>query len=357
MLSVLQSWYKKYFSHPEAVWLLLFLGFGCGVVFFLGDILAPVIISLIIVYLIEWFVLKLVYLKLPRGVAYFLVYLMFLATLVLMVIVLLLLWKQAISLFRDLPQIIQSVKVVLIKFTEKYPNFFPKEQIDTLSSSILLDIQSWAKHQVSSSLGYISGIITWLVYLFLIPLIVFFLLKDRNLILRWFGKLIPKSMKSLHTIWFEMDKQIGNYLRGKIMQIVIVGMCHGLIFLYFHLNYAVLLAVAVGISVIIPYVGTVLVSIPVVLVGYLQWGVKPEFTYMLIWYSILQMLDGNVLVPVLFSKAVNLHPIAIVIAVLLFGACWGFWGIVFAIPLATFVKTVLLVWPIADKNKLNLIKK
>jgi len=62
-------------------------------------------------------------------------------------------------------------------------------------------------------------------------------------------------------------------------------------------------------------------------------------------YAVIQLLDGNVLVPVLFSEVVSLYPVAIIIAVLVFGGIWGFWGVFFAIPLATLVNAVLRAWP------------
>jgi putative permease len=63
-------------------------------------------------------------------------------------------------------------------------------------------------------------------------------------------------------------------------------------------------------------------------------------------YSIVQALDGNVLVPLLFSEVVNLHPVAIIVAILVFGGLWGFWGVFFAIPLATLVHAILIAWPV-----------
>ncbi|KOO09875.1 permease, partial [Vibrio xuii] len=93
-----------------------------------------------------------------------------------------------------------------------------------------------------------------------------------------------------------------------------------------------------GLSVLIPYIGAAAVTVPVAMVGLFQWGLSPDFYWLLLAYGIIQALDGNVLVPVLFSEAVNLHPVAIIIAVLVFGGLWGFWGVFFAIPLATLVK-------------------
>jgi putative permease len=87
------------------------------------------------------------------------------------------------------------------------------------------------------------------------------------------------------------------------------------------------------------------VTIPVALIAFFQWGWGSEFAYLMIVYGIIQALDGNVVVPLLFSEAVNLHPVAIIVAVLLFGGLWGLWGVFFAIPLATLVKAVLSAWP------------
>jgi len=62
-------------------------------------------------------------------------------------------------------------------------------------------------------------------------------------------------------------------------------------------------------------------------------------------YAFIQFLDGNLLVPLLFSEVVNLHPVAIIVAVVFFGSLWGVWGVFFAIPLATLVQAMLKAWP------------
>jgi putative permease len=142
-----------------------------------------------------------------------------------------------------------------------------------------------------------------------------------------------------------MDQQIGNYVRGKIIEIFIVGAVTYVVFVAMGVNYAMLLGVLVGLSVIIPYIGAAVVTIPVAMIGYFQWGWSSEFAYLMLAYGVIQAVDGNVLVPLLFSEAVNLHPVAIIGAVLFFGGLWGLWGVFFAIPLATLVKAVLNAWP------------
>jgi len=126
-----------------------------------------------------------------------------------------------------------------------------------------------------------------------------------------------------------------------------VGGLSYLVFAVFDLNYAALLGLLVGLSVIIPYIGATLVTIPVVAVAFFQWGLTPDFYWVVGLYIVLQVLDGNVLVPLLFSEAVNLHPLAIIVAVIFFGGLWGVWGVFFAIPLATLVNAVVTAWPAA----------
>jgi len=98
----------------------------------------------------------------------------------------------------------------------------------------------------------------------------------------------------------------------------------------------------------VPFVGATVVTIPIFMVGFFQWGFSSELLQVVIAYSVLQLIDGNILVPLIFSETVNLHPISIITAVLIFGGLWGFWGIFFAIPLATFIKAVIRAWPVSQ---------
>ncbi|HAN27812.1 MAG TPA: AI-2E family transporter, partial [Haliea salexigens] len=156
---------------------------------------------------------------------------------------------------------------------------------------------------------------------------------------------LPTERPLLRRIWSEMDTQVANYARGKVLEILIVGSVSYVSFTFLNLNYAALLALCVGLSVIIPYLGAALVTLPVLLVGFFQWGFTNEFYWLMAVYFVIQGLDGNVLVPLMFSEAVNLHPVAIILAVLFFGGIWGLWGVFFAIPLATLIKAVINAWP------------
>ena len=142
-----------------------------------------------------------------------------------------------------------------------------------------------------------------------------------------------------------MTEQIGNYVRGKAVEILIVGIASYVLFAWLGLNYAALLGLLVGVSVLVPFVGAAVVTLPVVAVALLQFGWSANFFWIVIAYLVVQAVDGMILVPKLFSVAVNLHPITIIVAVLAFGGVWGFWGVFFAIPLATLVKAIYVAWP------------
>jgi putative permease len=157
--------------------------------------------------------------------------------------------------------------------------------------------------------------------------------------------IIPGERKMLSNVWLEMDNQLSNYVRGKSIEILIVAVASAIIFASLGLNYTALLSVLVGVSVLIPYVGAFLVTIPVLVVGLIQFGLSADFYILTGLYLLLQALDGNLLVPLIFSDAVKLHPVIIILAVFIFGSMFGFWGVFLAIPIATFIKAIWNAWP------------
>jgi putative permease len=199
-------------------------------------------------------------------------------------------------------------------------------------------------------MGNVIGLI---VYLVLVPILVFFMLKDREKLVKFILSMMPEKRGLMSRIWNEMDGQIANYVRGKVVEIIIVGTVAFVTFAWFGLPYSALLAVLVGFSVLIPFIGAAVATIPVAAVAGFHFGLTDEFAYVLVAYGIIQALDGNVLVPILFSEAVNLHPVSIILAVLFFGGIWGFWGIFFAIPLATLLKSLVTAWPRGLKSQIK----
>ena len=351
MVHIVRTWFNRYFSDPEAVLLFFVLMFGFGLVVLMGEILAPVLASIVIAYLLDWIIVHLQPLKVPRLAAVILVFMGFLGLLLMSFLLLLpLLWKEVIALFGNLPNMLIRGQQLILELVTRFPQFVTQEQVNTFSSQLLTDAHNSAKTVLSVSWSSITAIITAVVYLVLVPLLVFFFLKDRDKLVQWGVGFLPHKRGVLSQVSAEVNGQIGNYIRGKVVEILVVAIATYCVFWYFNLQYAVLLAALVGISVLIPYVGAIVITIPVLLVSYFQWGWGSQFGYFTLVYLIVQGLDANILVPLLFAEAVNLHPVAIVVATLFFGGIWGFWGVFFAIPLATLVKAVLNAWPKSERK-------
>ena len=349
MKEVLTRWYQRYLSEEEAVILLVMLTVAFAVMLFFGDILAPVLVAIVLAYLMQGVANVLRQRGLPRELSVAFSTLLFLGGFFAVLFGLApLVWRQLVALVREAPAIIEAWRKVLVTLPEEYPVFFTQQQVNELTAAIQAEMASVGQILVTKGLSSIPSVLAAIVYLILIPLMVFFFLKDREQLTGWFASFLPAKRPLLERIWSELNLQFANYARGKGIEVLIVGGASYLVFAVFSLNYAALLGLLVGFSVIVPYIGAALVTIPVVVVAYFQFGVTPDFYWVVGAYLLIQVLDGNVLVPLLFSEAVNLHPVAIVIAVLFFGGLWGLWGVFFAIPLATLVNAILSAWPSSD---------
>jgi len=345
-MNFLTVWLKRTFSDPQVVILGLVLVVGFAVVIGLGRMLAPVFASIVIAYLLEAVVTRLHRIGLPRFFAVLLVFLLFLAGLFFLFFGLLpMLTRQLSQLVQQIPNYINQGQDLLLQLPERYPQLVSEQQIQQLIASIGKELAGAGQQFVSWSLTSVGTVVGLLVLLVLIPVLVFFLLKDKGQIIDWIGRCLPTERHLVTSVWVDVEAQIANYVRGKAGEIVVVGAVSYVTFIAFGLQYAALLATAVGFSVLIPYIGAAVITLPVALVAYFQWGWGWGFGQVLIAYAVIQALDGNVLVPLLFSEALNMHPVAIIVAILIFGGLWGFWGIFFAIPLATLVQAVLKTWP------------
>ena len=332
MIEMFKSWYNRRFTDPQAMGLAAILLFGFVSIYFFSDLIAPLLVAIVLAYLLEWPVRLLnEKLKCPR----FVVVLVLIPNL----------WAQLANLLSDLPHMFNRFNEWLLSLPERYPELIDAQTVESIFGTVKEKILNLGESALKLSLASIMNLVTLGIYAFLVPLMVFFLLKDKRQLIEGVSRFLPRNRTLASKVWVEMQQQIANYIRGKLVEILVVTAVTYAIFLTFGLNYPLLLAVAVGFSVLVPYIGAVLVTIPVVLVAIFQFGDTHTFWYILIAFVVSQLLDGNLLVPFLFSEVVNLHPLIIIIAVLIFGGLWGFWGVFFAIPLATLVKAVVNAWP------------
>ncbi len=344
----LVNWFKRQISNPQIIILGVILIIVFALIVYAGEMMAPVIAGIVIAYILEGGVKNFEAIKIPRLGAVIIVLLLFLILVLALVFgILPLVSQQALQIVAQIPSWIADVQAALLQLPDKYPEILSEQQIrDFIKATAGFLTELGQQIVVTLSTSSVLGIITLVIYLILVPILVFFFLKDKDKLTHWFQGFFPNEDHGLTAaVWEEVNRQMSNYIRGKFWEILIVGGVTFITFSIFGLQYAALLSVIVGLSVLIPFVGAAVVTIPVVVIAAVQWGFEPEFFYLVGAYLIIQMLDGNVLVPLIFSEVVNLHPIAIVVAVLVFGGLWGVWGIFFAIPLATLVQAILISWP------------
>ncbi|MDO3382692.1 AI-2E family transporter [Gilvimarinus algae] len=347
MLKIFRSWIDRYFSDEEAVLLVVLIAASLVVLLTMGMVLAPMIAGIIIAFLMQGVVVRLREWGAPHWLAVTLTFILLVAMLASILLILLpVIWQQSARFLAEMPRMLGEWQEILLLLPENYPKLVTHAQVEDLMSATTAELGRLGQGLVSFSVSSLPMLVAVLVYFVLVPILVFFFLKDSTLIVNWVAGFLPHKRPVMSKIWHEMNQQIANYVRGKAIEILIVGAASYVVFALLGVNYAVLLAIAVGLSVVIPYIGAAVVTLPVAMIGFFQWGWSSEFFYLMLAYGVIQALDGNVLVPLLFSEAVNLHPVAIIMAVLVFGGLWGFWGVFFAIPLATLVKAILYAWPI-----------
>ncbi|MDT8363334.1 MAG: AI-2E family transporter [Nitrosomonas sp.] len=343
---LIKDWYHRHFSDPQIMTLALLLVFGFVFILLSSDILAPLYVAIILAYLLEGLVRKIQKLAIPRLAAVITVFVIFMLFLIITLFLLIPNLSRQTTLFlQELPRMITRGESMLITLPEYFPDMFSEVQVMEWLDHVKQEIMLAGQHLLTRTVSSLVSLITFTIYVILVPFLVFFMMKDKERIVTWVSGCLPRNRALASAIWTDVDRQIGNYIRGKFFEILIVWVVCYITFSLFGLNYAALLSFLVGLSVIIPYVGAVIVTIPIAIIAYFQWGIGSEWSYLMLAYLVIQALDANVLVPLLFSEVVGLHPVAIIVAVLFFGGIWGVGGVFFAIPLATLVQAVLKAWP------------
>ena len=346
MLNELNKVLKKIFSNEETIVFSLGILLFFIIISYFGSILTPFLISVVVAYLLVGLQKKIQSYNVGENVSLIITFSIFIITGAALIVWLVpLLYIQLQAFVLDVPNLFNNFLDFMSDLPAKFPELVSSEQIAVFFQAVSEEISVIAQNIVKSSISGIQSTITILLYIILFPILVFFFLFDRKNIINGALKIIPGKRQMFSNVWSEMDIQLSNYVRGKTIEIFIVGIVAAIIFSSLGLKYSALLSVLVGLSVIIPYVGAFLVTIPVVIVGLLQFGLGTQFYLLVGLYLLLQALDGNLLVPLIFSETVKLHPVVIILAVFIFGSMFGFWGVFFSIPIATFIKAVWNAWP------------
>lgn len=322
--------------------LLLNLSVLLGITLYFADVLMPVFLALAAAYLLERPVSWLQRLPMRRVDAVALTMLALIALMWWLIATLFpLVWQQAQAFWQALPELTAIGQQYLDQLGSAQPGWLSERQLALLLQRLEGQSLNFLNTLLTSSLTGVAGVFYLLVYLVLLPMMMFFLLKDKTALLTGLQRQFPASSAILTPVWRQLDHQLLGYIQGKLLELVLLACCCYLLFSLFALPYALLLALLVGLSVFIPYLGIAVVTVPVVLVTIGQWGLSSTSSWILFCYLLLQVLDAYLLVPWLFGRVVDINPFYIMLAILVFGGLFGFWGVVLAIPLASLLKVLL----------------
>ena len=366
MISLFKNWYLRHFSTPGTIEFALVLLCIFLIVYYFMWLVGPLVVALCIAYCLDGvvrFLTRKCYMS--RTVASSVTMLFFIGLSVsILVFVVPKLLQQGSQFYQTLQSIsAQNISTEkgedfdsivtsnILPFVENLPDPLPsmmtegeiKELVNKARLALISNVSNIFNNQIMPS---VVNVMSFLVYLVIVPIFTFLMLSNKSqLQSRFVTYILPSNQRIIHEFWPQLTKQIEGYMRGKLIHITIVSIVNTVAFMLFGLHYAILLGIGVGLSVVIPYVGAVIITIPILLVSVFQFG----FGYTLVWllavYIIIQLLDSNVLTPMLFSKAMNLDAFSILASILIFGGLWGFWGVFLSIPLATFIRTIIVNWP------------
>lgn len=377
MFKLFKNWYNDHFSQPGTVEFALVLITAFILVYFFMWLIGPLVVALCLAYVLDWAVEALMArFKLSRSCASIVVMLLFIGFAVLaMLLIVPQVIRQGAQFYNSMVALSQDaaagsedftmsgkdldtyLAMAIYNLVEELPDPLPtimtKEDITNAAASLRLQLVSYTANLMRTQLmPSVVNVFTYLMYFIIVPIFTFLMLRNKQVLQkRMLTYILPNNQVLLKEFWPSISDQISGYIRGKILHIIIIFIVNTLAFRAFSLNYAVLLGLGVGLSVVIPYVGAVIIAIPVLLVSIFQFGFTTSLLWLLLVYLVIQLLDSNVLTPMLFSRAMNLDAFSILAAILIFGGLWGFWGVFFAIPLATFIKTLIVRWPSAKRQR------
>ena len=187
---------------------------------------------------------------------------------------------------------------------------------------------------------YLGNVLEWV---FLVPLFVFFMLKDGNRFKGAFLKIIPNSIfERIYYLSHQFNRQLGDYIFAKFVEASIVGFIITMGLVFMDVRFALILGIVAGVTNVIPYLGPILGTIPAIIFALAEYGMGPTFGAIAILYLVANAIDIGLVFPILVSKIVNLHPLIVVISVILGSSFLGVLGMVISIPVAAAVKLICI---------------
>jgi predicted PurR-regulated permease PerM len=326
-----------------------------------GFLLAPFVLALVLAYVMHPLVARMERRRISRTLATFILALPALGILALIIFVAIpALSAQIAEFIRGAPALLQTATLRM----EAWQAQLQSRDLPWLDEAVVLErmraiqpdaVMAWLQARQSAiAAGIWSGvlgvgkgvgaILTLLSYVFLTPILIFYLLRDWRSIGERLRELVPAPYRD-RVVGFasEYDRLLARYLRGQLLAAGIVGVLTWLGFLIAGFPYALLLGVVAGVFNIIPYMGLVASLVPALVIAIFSASPLLSLLKILIVFAVVQVLDGSVIGPRVVGEAVGLHPVWVLLALAVSGYFFGFVGLLIAVPLAVLVKLVLTI--------------
>jgi len=326
-------------SRFAAVQWSLFVGLAVLLLYLLSPILTPFVAAAIFAYICNPLVQRLCALKVPRTLAVVMVMVALLLLLSGLLLIMLPLLEKEISLFAArLPDLIEAARVRLLPQLQQW--FGTELQWDSTALKDLL-MNHWksaggAAKSLLPWLGSSSGaILAVLVNLMLIPVAMFYLLRDWDVLLAQLDGLVPRHWHAgVREIGGEVDCVLAEFLRGQISVMLLMSAFYSVVLWMVGLEFALPIGIVAGTLVFIPYLGMIIGLLLATLAAVMQFT---EFSSVLwVWavFGAGQLLEGTLVTPWLVGERIGLHPLLVIFALLAFGQLFGFFGILLALPMS-----------------------
>jgi predicted PurR-regulated permease PerM len=323
--------------HPHFwSWLAVALAIG-GLLYLLSPILAPFLFAAILAYILNPLVERFAGRYVPRTLAVLLaMFGVLVAIVALALIVLPLFVKELKQLAERVPEFIVWLNQRLAPFLERHLGVafqFDVESVRQLAGDLVADNQDWVTRLLGSlKIGGLA-VLAFLVNLLLVPVVLFYLLRDWNPLLARIEGLIPRpAHDKVKAILREVDAVLAEFLRGQLLVILVMSVFYVLALWLAQLEFALPIGLITGLLSIIPYagalIGFVLASMSALMQFDSLWGVA----WVWLAFGVGQALEGMVVTPWLVGERIGLHPVAVIFALLAFGQVFGFFGVLLALP-------------------------
>lgn len=313
--------------------------------YLLGPILSPFVAAAILAYICNPLVVRLRAVKVPHTLAVVLVMLgLLLALLLLLIIILPLLEKEIGLLVTRVPAWLDAARSNLLPSLQQWLGVSLQWDSQALKSALLSSWQAGGGAAAKLLPWIKSGgtFIAQLIKLVLVPVAMFYLLRDWDALVKRVDSLVPRHWHAkVHEIAREVDRVLAEFLRGQIFVMLIMSVYYVLLLWLVGLDFALPIGIVAGLLVFVPYLGMILGLVLATLAAAMQFTTFGEV--LLVWtvFGMGQLLEGMLITPWLVGDRIGLHPLAVIFALLAFGQLFGFFGILLALPMAAILLVVL----------------